>query len=144
MKINENRKSHMFGVAEFMYREAPKYGLDPDEMYVLGLLHDIGYIRGGWCEHEEEGRKLMSSLGFRHADAIGTHGIDVDENTVLSKEAMLLIAADSCVDYKGNIGTYASRRKDIDERYDPSDKDYWLARFDKRVELLRKNGFNYD
>ena len=42
-KINENKKKHMFGVVQFMYEQAPKYNLNPEEMYTLGLLHDIGY-----------------------------------------------------------------------------------------------------
>ena len=54
-KINNNKKMHMFGVAEFMYTEAPKYGLNPEEMYVLGLLHDVGYIFDDWHNHEENG-----------------------------------------------------------------------------------------
>ncbi len=59
LEINNNKKMHMFGVAEFMYIEAPKYGLKSDEMYVLGLLHDIGYIYDGWHNHEENGKNLI-------------------------------------------------------------------------------------
>ena len=142
-EINRNKKMHMFGVAEFMYNEALKYGLKPDEMYVLGLLHDVGYIYDGWKDHEKNGQKLMERLGFKDAEAIGLHGVDITEDTVLSKEAMLLIAADSCVDYEGNIGSYVSRRADIEARYDISDRDYYLDRFDRRVEYLRKHGFLY-
>ena len=47
-KINENKKKHMFGVAQFMYEQVPKYNLNPEEMYILGLFHDIGYIYDGW------------------------------------------------------------------------------------------------
>ena len=143
LEINNNKKMHMFGVAEFMYNEAPKYGLKSDEMYVLGLLHDIGYIYDGWHNHEKNGKNLMNSLGFKYSDAIGLHGIDIDENTNLSKEAMLLIAADSCVDYEGNIGTFETRRKDIETRYDISDRDFYLERFDNRINYLRKHGFDY-
>ena len=142
-EINNNKKMHMFGVAEFMYKEAPKYGLKSEVMYVLGLLHDIGYIYDGWHNHEENGKELMNSLGFKYADAIGLHGIDIDEDTSLSKETMLLIAADSCVDYEGNIGSYESRRKDIELRYDESDRDFYLKRFDNRINYLKNHGFVY-
>lgn len=142
-KINNNKKMHMFGVAEFMYVEAPKYGLNPEEMYVLGLLHDVGYIFDDWHNHEKNGETLMNNLGFKYSKAIGLHGTDIDENTNLSKEAMLLIAADSCVDYAGNIGNFKSRRKDIETRYSSNDKDFYLKRFDNRVEYLKKHGFIY-
>lgn len=35
----------MQGVAEYMYRNASKYGLNPEEMYILGLVHDIWVSR---------------------------------------------------------------------------------------------------
>lgn len=143
--LNFNKKMHMFGVAQFMHDQAPKYGLKPDEMYVLGLLHDVGYIYDGWHNHEEKGANLMRELGFKYADAISLHGVDVDDfnGKTLSKEAMLLMAADSCVDYEGNIGSYESRRKDIEKRYDERDKSFYLERFDKRIKFLKENGFNY-
>ncbi len=140
--IKDSKKMHCFGVAEFMYREAPKYGLDPNEMYTLGLLHDIGYIYEGWHEHEEKGAELMRSMGYKYADEIGQHGIDIKPDTKLSKEAMLLIAGDSVVDFFGNIGTYESRRHDIETRYG-DDKDFWLDRFDRRINYLKAHGFNY-
>lgn len=142
MLIEKTKQAHMFGVAQFMFEQAPKYDLDPYKMYTLGLLHDIGYIFDGWVEHEEKGAALMEEMNYMYADAIRTHNIDVTDNTNLSKEAMLLIAADSVVDFEGNIGTYESRRKDIETRYG-DDKEYWLDRFDRRIDFLKKNGFNY-
>lgn len=44
--ISREKILHMWGVAEYMYQNASKYELKPDKMYVLGLLHDIGYIKG--------------------------------------------------------------------------------------------------
>jgi len=139
--INENKQRHMFGVAQFMYNEAPKYGLSSEDMFVLGLLHDIGYIKGGWQRHEEYGENLMKQLGFKYAKEIGEHNAIVDKG--LSKASLLLLAADSVVDMYGNVGTYESRRKDIETRYDISDRNYYLDRFDKRIEMLKANGFNY-
>ena len=34
----------MHGVAEYMYAHAEDRGLNKDSMYLLGLLHDIGYV----------------------------------------------------------------------------------------------------
>ena len=142
-KINENKKKHMFGVVQFMYEQAPKYNLNPEEMYTLGLLHDIGYIYDGWKKHEEKGSNLLKNLGFKYHKEVGQHGIDISDSDILSKEAMLLIAADSCVDFEGNIGDFNSRRKDIENRYNKSDRQFYLDRFDRRIAYLRKHGFNY-
>ena len=142
--INENKQKHVFGVAQFMYDEAPKYGLDSEKMYVLGLLHDIGYLCGDFSKHEEYGANLMKELGFIYSEEISLHGYypgKCDVNNI-SKEALLLMAADSCVNYKGDVGTYEHRRKDIEDRYG-DDKDVFLERFDKRIKLLKENGFNY-
>ena len=42
--IDGNRLLHILGVAEYMYTKATDYNLDPDEMYLIGILHDIGFI----------------------------------------------------------------------------------------------------
>ena len=42
--INAYKTAHMIGVAEYMRERAKDYGLNPDIMYAVGLLHDIGYI----------------------------------------------------------------------------------------------------
>ncbi|MBR0384343.1 MAG: HD domain-containing protein [Eubacteriaceae bacterium] len=62
-RISEERIRHMHGVAEFMYKRAKDYKLDAEEMYLLGLLHDIGYIQGFEEGHGELlGNKLPSFL----------------------------------------------------------------------------------
>lgn len=52
--ITEGRIHHMHGVAEFMYNHAQEHKLMPDQMYFLGLIHDIGYINGK-SGHEASG-----------------------------------------------------------------------------------------
>ena len=60
-KISENRMAHMHGVAEFMYEHAPLFRLNPDVMYILGLLHDIGYVHGKHL-HEVHGTDCSAHL----------------------------------------------------------------------------------
>ena len=45
--IPDNRMEHMHGVAEYCYKHATDdfYKLDRTHMYILGLLHDCGYIQ---------------------------------------------------------------------------------------------------
>lgn len=48
----------MHSVAEYMYRNAKKYDLNPEEMYILGLIHDIGYLKDR-LDHEVHGARLL-------------------------------------------------------------------------------------
>ena len=51
----------MIAVAEYMRENAYKYSLDKDLMYVLGLLHDIGYLKGR-IGHEKYGYEMMQNI----------------------------------------------------------------------------------
>lgn len=41
--ITENREKHIFNVARLMKEKAPLLHLNEEEMFTLGILHDIGY-----------------------------------------------------------------------------------------------------
>mgnify|MGYP000442905199 FL=1 len=62
--INRFKMAHNIGVAEYMRENAEKYGLPADEMYVMGLLHDIGYIKQH-KGHEEYGAELLETMGLK-------------------------------------------------------------------------------
>ena len=94
-------------------------------------------------KHEEKGSNLLKNFGFKYHKEVGRHGIDISDSDILSKETMLLIAADSCVDFECNISDFNFRRKDIENRYDKNDRQFYLDRFDRRITYLRKHGFNY-
>ena len=87
-KIDDERISHIHGVAEYMYCHAGDFGLDDEEMYVLGLLHDIGYI-GGEEGHEHFGGDLIESLGMvRFGRFISMHGATPKEYMIDSGEKL--------------------------------------------------------
>jgi hypothetical protein len=44
--INRYKAAHMNGVAVHMAENAKRYGVSQKEAYVVGLLHDVGYISG--------------------------------------------------------------------------------------------------
>lgn len=122
-KISENRMAHMHGVAEFMYEHAPLFRLNPDVMYILGLLHDIGYVHGKHL-HEVHGSEMMENLAFPYADIIKFHGttpsaymqmLDCRENEI-PKELILLWMADMSVDLTGKNVGYNARLDDIGTR----------------------------
>ena len=71
-QISDDRIKHMHGVAEYMYKNALKYNLNPDDMYLLGLLHDIRYIHGKE-KHEEHGAQMLSKYDYPYSWIIEHH-----------------------------------------------------------------------
>ncbi len=117
--LSEERVKHSFGVAKYMSEHAKEYGVAPDEAFVVGLLHDIGYIYvENEANHEENGADLLQSLGFIYSDEIRAHGtlpskvfdkIGLDVSPMLE----LLYNADLSVDVaKG----YAGKEVGFDKR----------------------------
>ena len=77
--INRYKMAHIISVAERMREKADDFGLDGDEMYVLGFLHDIGYLHGR-AGHEEYGADLLLKfgLGSYYDLIIREHGKDLE------------------------------------------------------------------
>ena len=71
-----------------------------DEMYVLGLLHDIGKAYG-FKDHELTGFELMNKMGFKYSREIMYHGRL--QNEYNSSALNILNAADLSVDSTGQI-----------------------------------------
>lgn len=126
---NTSKELHCLAVAKYMFEKAANYGLDPEKMFVLGLLHDIGYLYGR-KEHELTGSELLSQMGFSNTyiDAIRNHGTSPyglpDHN--LTSELFLLQQADMSVNAKGDVVTFEERLCDIKTRYG-SDSDQYLT-----------------
>lgn len=142
-RIDDDRMKHMHGVAEYAYAHAEEYGLDVELMYILGLLHDIGRIRGG-KNHEKNGAELMAWCGYIYANQILYHGYtpskyfekfgkDADINGTL----VLLWEADLMVDTKGNLVGFDARLEDIGKRYG-TDSDIYAGVAEK-IKWLKAN-----
>jgi hypothetical protein len=101
-----------------MAENAYKYGLDSGEMFVLGLLHDIGYLNGREG-HEMSGYALLDGMGLnkRFTNAILLHGSNPHTLTDVSPELRLLYEADMSIDKDGKLVGFKGRLKDIKERY---------------------------
>lgn len=135
--IPDSRICHMHGVAEYMYHHAEKYGLIPDEMYVLGLFHDIGYVRGK-PEHERNGADLLRQFGVsgNFADIINYHGTSPEEYMNLFRchpseipsALVLLWEADMHVDQTGEDVGYEARLRDIGNRLGFQSKAYNICK----------------
>ena len=115
MRIDKDRIAHMHGCAEYMYRHAEEYRQDPDEMYLLGLVHDIGYVNGK-KGHEAYGANIRG-LSNRLSYVIRLHGTTPQEYIsdhsgwplMIPPELILLWEADMHIDGKGNEVTYEER-----------------------------------
>lgn len=142
MKIPENRVKHMHGVAEYMYKNAEKYGLDADKMYVLGLLHDVGYLVDD-KEHEVMGSRLLEELGYKNSDTISWHGttprdfLRLRDCESAPSDLILLWEADMSVDSRGMRVSFDERLFDIRLRYGLDSIEYRKAK--ETVEWLKEN-----
>jgi putative nucleotidyltransferase with HDIG domain len=67
---SEALRKHMYAVEAAMRAMAGKYGGDPDEWGLVGLLHDFDYerfpnaARSATEEHPAEGARLLAGQGF--------------------------------------------------------------------------------
>lgn len=122
--INKYKMAHMIGVAEYMRERAEDYNLNPDEMYAVGLLHDIGYI-GGRQGHEQYGAEIMRNLGMDYdvLFAINHHGENMKDVAAqygkdnLYPVYVLMVEADMSVDARGYRVGFEGRIADIKNRY---------------------------
>ncbi len=156
--INQYKMAHMIAVAEYMRDNAYKYSLDKDVCYILGLMHDIGYLKGRE-NHEFNGYEMVSNFipqnlkgGF--SEAIRDHGTDpyelikrnsTYEHTLDIKrdrpDLFLLYEADMSIDIKGyNVG-FMGRLKDIESRYGKDSIAYKTA--SNTVKYVTQNMYDY-
>ncbi len=122
--ITEDRKRHMFGVAEFLRHYAQEQKLpqqDCDELYTLGLLHDIGYAfleEPDYHQHETVGGEFLKKQNYPYWQEVYYHG--VVNCPYQSRFLNLLNWADLHVDSKGNVVSYEERLADIARRHQTS------------------------
>ena len=131
--INKFKLLHMYSVANYMRENAYKYGLKADEMYVVGLLHDIGYLQGRQ-NHSSYGAELLSStfgnVNSNVIQAIRLHDTICDEWENEAKDNVvlfLLVKADLSIDTQGRFIGRKARLKDIEKRYGRESIEYNVA-----------------
>ena len=153
MQISKERIAHMHGVAEFMYQHAEEYGLkNKDEMYLLGLIHDIGYLYGKKEQHEQLGAELLG-LDTYYGKFVQFHSFTpqeyMDYHKILASEIpnemIFLWTADLSVDLTGEAVGFKKRLEDIGNRHGFDSEPYkkcketilWLENR-KAIEFLTK------
>lgn len=140
--ITEDKMAHCKAVAEHMKKVAKIQGKDDltaDIYYVVGLLHDIGYIRGR-KEHEINGAVILKAMGIKdeYVQAILNHGTN-PYTLKINEQTDILIAlqdADMSVDKYGRDAGFKKRLEDIKLRYGADSEAYDTA--SKTVKFLKE------
>ena len=109
--IDENRLKHIMSVARLMKDNAKVHGLDEEEMFTLGLLHDIGYEFGGSEQHHTKGAEMLEKQNYKYFREVLFHG---KPNTGYESPALdLLNFADMHINKVGEFVSYEDRLEDI-------------------------------
>ena len=150
LPLKDHKARHSLAVAAYMMHRAEDYGVDPAEAYVVGLLHDVGYVNGR-NNHGQEGATILLGMGlaYRYRYAIQYHGVspfhitneNVDEDPEELRKAPyvtydevaawtkrqriypLLLEADLRIDTVGRLVGFKSRLADLHRRYQREDVD---------------------
>lgn len=155
--ISDERIKHMHGVAEFMYENYDKFNckyINKEEIYILGLNHDIGYINGKsnhelcganmFAEFTEFGQKnIMTQCILYHGDTPREYmeKYQCSEEDI-PDELILLWLADMCIESAGenagkNIG-FQARLDNLAERYGTDSEPYLICK--ETMDWLNKTG----
>ena len=112
--IDNERLKHIFEVARLMKDKAKIVGLNEEEMFTLGLLHDIGYEFGDSEEHHIVGFQILEKQNYMYSKEVLYHG--KPNSKYKSKALDLLNFADMHIDKNGNYVSFEKRLEDIKTR----------------------------
>ena len=132
--ITESKLKHILAVARLMKEKARLVGLDEEEMFTLGMLHDIGY-EFDEQDHHTAGYVMLEKQGYKYAYEVKCHGLPHAPR--MTTELKLLNYADMHINAKGEYVTFEERLEDIKSRRGKNSPHYINSR--KVIEML--NGF---
>ena len=116
--MDENRCLHSLGVAKKMVVIGKSKGLKAsalNDLFTLGIVHDIGYEFGPGNEHQKLGGLVLKENGYRNWQEVYYHGLIQNEYSSLFLD--ILNQADMQIDKKGKDVGYEGRLADIKSRY---------------------------
>jgi hypothetical protein len=141
MEINNmdnDRLIHSYNVGKKMMKIGKKNDLSESqlqELFVLGLNHDIGYEYGDNSNHAHIGGEILKRNNYKYWKEVYYHGNIISEYTSMFLE--ILNKADMQIDKYGNDVGYDKRLEDIKNRYGEESKTYCDAKI--LIEKLRGN-----
>lgn len=140
--MDENRQRHSFAVAERMKEYTEKYSyfgkyLDSNDMYLLGLVHDIGREVGiNQADHEHIGAEFLNKQAivndkytdYKYAEAVENHGnpeyvfiSEADAKSIeqlsVNRATQLLQYIDMTTNYDGGVVTIDERCQSVGVRH---------------------------
>lgn len=123
--IDENRMKHSIAVARKMIEIGKEYKLNNDELqdlFVLGLNHDIGYEFGENSNHAIIGGDILKRNNYKYWHEVLYHGqVDNEYKSIFLE---ILNNADMQIDKYGNDVGYDKRLEDIKTRYGENSEIY--------------------
>lgn len=123
--MDDNRLKHSLAVARKMVEIAKEKQLSEEsqqELFVLGLNHDIGYEYGENVNHNIIGGNILKESNYKYWKEVYFHGNP--DTSYKSLYLDILNMADMQVDKAGNSVSYEERLEDIKNRYGIDSKQY--------------------
>lgn len=139
--ISDSRIKHILKVAikmkKYVAENPGKYSCTPDEAFLIGYLHDIGYeYTDIQTEHCYKGGEVLRDQGYKYWQEIYYHG--VPQEVYISPELTLLNYVDMTTSPNGEDITLQQRIDDIAVRYGKDSVQVKDAK--KVIELIHKAG----
>ena len=123
--IDNDRLKHSYAVGKKMIEIGKQYKLSEfelQELFVLGLNHDIGYEFGNNSNHNVVGGKILKENNYKYWQEVYYHGQIECEYKSLYLD--ILNKADMQIDKYGNDVGYIKRLEDIKIRYGENSQVY--------------------
>ena len=118
--ITQNRWQHILGVArkckEFAVKYKPEDGEFAEDMFLLGMLHDMGYeFMESNASHAFVGGGILKRSGYKYWQEVALHGDESVDN--MSDELFILNCADMSTGPSGEDFTFDERLAEIKSRF---------------------------
>jgi hypothetical protein len=118
--ITENRWKHIFGVAkkakEYALKLKPSDNKFAEDMFVLGMLHDMGYeFMESNASHAAVGGEILKRNNYKYWQEVALHGDETVDN--MSDELFILNCADMSTGPSGENFTFDERLQEIAVRF---------------------------
>lgn len=118
--VSKDRALHSLSVAQKMkelaQEQCPGDIEFAQDMFSLGIVHDIGYEYAAiQTEHAEVGGNILKRVGYKYWQEVFSHGYS--DATYDSLALRILNTADLSTDAKGNRVTVQERLDDVKARY---------------------------
>ena len=144
--ISESRWQHILGVArkskEFALKFKPENSKFAEDMFLLGMLHDMGYeFMDSNASHAYVGGEILKRNNYQFWSEVSLHGDETVKN--MSDELFILNCADMSTGPNGEDFTFDERLEEIASRFGKDADAYKKCvteaenlRSDKRYKIL--------